>query len=228
MKTLFLILSLLLFLQKTYGSSISEERKTYLSEVGKILKCNSEPYNNWLLDFFEAKEQYSFSIDIPRNSNSPFETAKDVFLRLKRIHPVRAEYYITLVDHFLPLSWKELKDISLGGKPADSAVIPKNCTQATALSFHIDESSDDLEIKFLVDHILFQSLGFEQQVALIVHSILAFEGIGYTMVENAVGTRMYTGLLLSKNISMMNQEQFLNFLNHISYYGYLDTRFPTP
>lgn len=209
--------------------SVKEVRKDYLSKVGKSLVCESPKYDNTMLDIYEAKEQNNLKLSIPKQKGkTAFQLAYKVFDKLKPIHPQRAKYYKAVLNYYLRLNWKENRDVELGGSPADTALAPSSCIQKTILSFHLNETRKHLDVKFLVDKTLFEKMDIENQVALIVHSAIAYEAITNLQVEDPYNVRLFTSLLLSENIEHMSRTEFINFLKHIRFHSHLDGKSPFP
>jgi hypothetical protein len=201
-----------------------DDRIDYLSQLGKVLRCSqTSSANLQLIDLYEAKTQYYFQLEIPKGKN-PLEGALAVVEKLQPIHATRHEYYKALLSHVLPTKIRFLQDIQLGGRPTDSAIIPKDCQQETVLALRFFDADNEMGFDFeiLIDQALYQELSYENQVASIIHALIAMEGAMNDMIEAPVGTRMFTGLLLSSNIRLMNHKQFIDFLTQIDFYSWLD------
>ena len=225
-----LFLSIIFVLSQNLKANDFDDRISYLSQLGKVLRCTkTQAANLQLIDLYEAKTQYFFQIDIPKRKTA-LEGALAIVDKLKDIHPTRHEYYTAIITHIFPAKTRFLKDIQLGGMPTDSAIIPKDCVQETVINLRVIPVDEDpgFDLEILIDQALFQELDYENRVASIIHVLLAMEGFANEMIETPVGTRMYTGLLLSKNIRMMDTKQFKDFLYQIDFYSWLDTFLPPP
>lgn len=226
MLRLLIVISFLIPIYSYASDDINYDRRDYLSRMGKVLSCNEAKNHLKLLDLYEAVAQYGLSLKIPRAANYMLGAQK-VIDKLQKLHPKRHAYYSAMLNHVVKPGLRAVNEIELNGPQVDTAVIPKGCSQRTAVKLVFSMVSDNLGIKILVDNTILNKMSYENQVALIIHTIIGIEGSGY-MVDDFVGSRLYVGLLLSSNVESMTEESFLDFLNEISYYSFLDTFFPIP
>ncbi|MEC9282325.1 MAG: hypothetical protein VX642_06405 [Bdellovibrionota bacterium] len=212
------------------SADIASSNARFLKGIGKVVVCEGQ--RPVMLDYYEGVQQYHLKMELPKTRNvsaSVFDKAREVFLQLAPIHTARTAFYIGMLEGEFRQKARWLKDFSLHQGDVDTAILLKpNCKQDTVLQIsirgdnHIDAKIEDLEYNFLINMDLLSQMDELNQVMVLVHTILSFEGVMLDFVETPHPTRLYVAMLLSDRIRKMSRKEFDKFIEQIDYSNILD------